>query len=395
MEYFYSILGAMDNRLKKNIEDGVIDEATNIAIIGSDEYAFAMRTLLVHKGYRIGCYIIEDDEKREKLANSVRYAASRFFNPTNDSINLYSVEEWSNYRSQKWIFFYASKDCTEEVVKLKEYSVKDIHCLLDWKEIDNDEKQNINKKLSLDEIKNIEKDILKFFDEFCRNNNLRYWLSGGSMLGTLRHKGFIPWDDDIDVFMPDVDYKKFLELFQETQLYKMHIVDDIDDVWPHYKFVRIMDKRTYFVEKYPFYRHHFGVNLEILPIVGLPTEKAERIAYIRQYDKYNKKRRQLFFECDGNMDKFRIACTPYKPTIKDYKFDSSEYVGVLGTGYYEKDCTTREVYTKTLRLPFEDIEVNIPVGYKEYLDNLYGEGWEELPPEKDRIAKHDMEAYWI
>ena len=67
-------------------------------------------------------------------------------------------------------------------------------------------------KLSITEIKNIELSILIEFDKYCLNNDLTYFLCGGTLLGCIRHKGFIPWDDDIDVFMPRSDYEKFYEL---------------------------------------------------------------------------------------------------------------------------------------------------------------------------------------
>lgn len=95
------------------------------------------------------------------------------------------------------------------------------------------------------------------------------------------------------------------------------------------------------------------------------------------------------------MKAFRKICDAEQSSFDTYKFDDSEYVGVLGTGYYEKDCTTHSVYERTLRIPFEDIMVNVPQGYQEYLDNLYGKGWEEWPPEEKRVLKHDIEAYWL
>ncbi len=168
-----------------------------------------------------------------------------------------------------------------------------------------------------------------------------------------------------------------------------------NDVWGHYKFARLADKGTMLIEKYPFYNHFIGVNIEILPLVGLPKDKKERTAYMRRYEKINTRRREVFFQCSGDMNAFRKICDTEQPVFDTYRFDASEYVGVLGTGYYEKDCTTRSVYDRTLRMPFEDIMVNVPQGYQEYLDNLYGIGWEEWPPEDKRTLKHNIEAYWL
>ena len=80
--------------------------------------------------------------------------------------------------------------------------------------------------------------------------------------------------------------------------------------------------------------------------------------------------------------------------MSKYDFDEASYVGVLGTAYGERDCTTRRVYNGTLRMPFEDIEVNVPVGFEEYLGNLYGSDWMTLPDESKRKTHHNISAYW-
>lgn len=398
MEYFYSILKQMDEQLAFLTEKGKINYSDKLAILGLDEHSFAVRTLLENRGYRVECYISEKEERRERVRRSVKYALSHYFNKTDSYIRIFSVDEWVREIDENWIILYASENCADEIEKIvnsTDISRDKIYCLYDWENAGYRKKTEKLKKIAMDELKAIEKDILFYFDQFCKKNNFRYWLSGGSMLGAIRHKGFIPWDDDIDVFMPDVDYERFLELFRESDKLMCQIVDDENDVWGHYKFARLADKRTLLVEKYPFYNHFVGVNVEILPIVGLPKDKEERTAYIRRYEKINARRREVFFKCSGDMDEFRKICNAEQPSFEAYRFDDSEFVGVLGTGYYEKDCTTRLVYENTLRMPFEDIMVNIPQGYQEYLDNLYGKGWEEWPPEEKRTLAHNIEAYWL
>lgn len=398
MEYFDSILYAMNVEVEKLIENNKIDSSTQIVILGLDEYSFAIRTLLANHGFEVQAYVSEDEDKRELVLRRIRSALSRYFNKTEAYIRILSVEECFQRAQKNQVVLYASQDCSVEIDKIKSITGiedDDIYCVYDWKQNHYTKTIDGLVPMTLEEMKEIEKEILRYLDQFCKKHHLRYWLSGGSMLGTVRHKGFIPWDDDIDVFMPDVDYEKFLELFEESDILKCQIVDDENDVWGHYKFARLANKKTLLVEKDLLYRHMIGVNVEILPIVGLPKDEKERIAYIRRYEKINARRKELFFKCNGDMDVFRSLYAAEQPVFKEYRFDESEYVGVLGTGYYEKDCTTRSVYESTLRMPFEDIMVNIPQGYQEYLDNLYGKGWEEWPPEEKRKLPHNIEAYWL
>ena len=77
------------------------------------------------------------------------------------------------------------------------------------------------KELSLQELKEIEFDILKVFDAFCKENNIRYFFAYGTLLGAIRYKGFIPWDDDVDVLVPREDYDRMLTLFRDSEKYQM------------------------------------------------------------------------------------------------------------------------------------------------------------------------------
>ena len=95
---------------------------------------------------------------------------------------------------------------------------------------------------------------------------------------------------------------------------------------------------------------------------------------------------------DGSFDSFGIHYEAQRQLLEKYDFDSSEYVGVPGTAYGERDCTTRKVYDDVVRMPFEDIMVNVPGGYDEYLTNLYGD-YMKMPRESDRVSVHLIEAY--
>ena len=103
---------------------------------------------------------------------------------------------------------------------------------------------------------------------------------------------------------------------------------------------------------------------------------------------------QNFYELEGSFEAFKQSYPLQFEYLNKYDFDEAEYVGVMPTQYFENDCTRRNVYDVTLRQPFEHLSLPVPVGYQEYLDNLYGKGWEELPDEKKRKTHHVYDVYW-
>ena len=134
------------------------------------------------------------------------------------------------------------------------------------------------KKMQLREIKDIELDILIAFNKFCQDNNLKYYLSGGTLLGAIRHKGFIPWDDDIDVCMPRPDYERLMKIFPNIYMnkYKLKTISRKNFICP---FAKIIDINTRVDFKY---LNNIDKNLwlDIFPIDGLPKSKKKQIEFI-------------------------------------------------------------------------------------------------------------------
>ena len=230
-------------------------------------------------------------------------------------------------------------------------------------------------------------------DGQCRKHGLRYWVCGGTLLGTIRHKGFIPWDDDIDIFLPWRDYQKLIEVFEETENYSMlgfgtSEVNEFPD-----PFAKVVDKRTLIDENIGTVRKVNPLFIDVFPLVGMPDDAEERSLFFAGYKELNRSIWQAFYASNGKTDVFPMWYEKQKAYLSRYDFDQSDYVGVLGTAYWEKDCTTRQVYEKTLRMPFEDMEVNVAAGYKEYLDHLYGSDWMQIPEESKRKTHHTVNAY--
>ena len=128
------------------------------------------------------------------------------------------------------------------------------------------------KKIELREEQLIELDILKAFASFCDNNGLRYFLDSGTLIGAVRHQGFIPWDDDIDVCFLRKDYDRFVALMaQQDNRLNDHIVLELekDSLYPYLKLV---DTRTLMIEYPKTNRVETGIYIDIFPKDGLLSQ---------------------------------------------------------------------------------------------------------------------------
>ena len=127
------------------------------------------------------------------------------------------------------------------------------------------------KKLNLYDIKTLELDLLINFDKFCKENNLIYFIAYGTLLGAIRHGGFIPWDDDIDIQMPRTDYEKFLTLRDkyESSFYG-NVIKTLGDKGYPFPFTKIENKNTLVIEHKMTTKIKTGVWVDIFPMDGLP-----------------------------------------------------------------------------------------------------------------------------
>ncbi len=273
---------------------------------------------------------------------------------------------------------------------------------------------NQRKELSLREIQLISLEVCKRLDRICDEQNIRYYLYAGSLLGAVRHKGFIPWDDDIDIVMPRPDYERFLVYLQEHEeelrplrLYNIKLNPD----YP-YMISRVSDER-YVLDVENEDDYGIGVFVDIYPWDGIgQTEKemAQRKAKAARYSSlcYLSTRQKCMK--DNTRSKVKLMIKPlafaYAKLVGKgyfvkklnkmqsvYEYDDSRYVGCLvwGTdgskGIFPIEWM--EPYTK---LQFEDTELRAPKEWDKALTKLF-KNYRELPPEKDRIPHHGYKAY--
>lgn len=401
MERYYikSLIGEVAKGLESLIAQGVVRADRRVILYGLDRYAFAMRTILSNKGINnVECYISDDEAAVISVDQDIKNFACRYLNGTEDVINVYSINERLIPFDSGALILIASEMYRTEKEKLEKLGYKEnIHFfkVCDFYDKDIEEMFKEKRRMSLKEIQAVEKDILSYVDALCEKYKLRYWVCGGTLLGTIRHKGFIPWDDDVDIFLPWEDYQKLIEVFEENDRYSMlgmgtSQINEFCDI-----FAKAVDMRTLLCENIGTVKKINPVGIDVFPLIGLPRDEGERHLFFLGYHELNRSIWQDFYARNGDADIFSKWYMKQREYLDKYDFDKADYVGVLGTAYGERDCTGVSVYQSTLRLPFEDIEVNVPAGYKEYLDNLYGKNWGEIPEESGRKTHHNVYAYWM
>lgn len=268
-----------------------------------------------------------------------------------------------------------------------------------------------NKLLTLEEIKKIELNILVEFAAFCDANNLKYYLGYGTLLGAVRHKGFIPWDDDIDVLMPRPDYNKFLQLTGfapikenlETRFYRDCTNPGI------YPFAKVVDNNTLVYEKGKTRKNRTGLWIDIFPLDGYPEDK---LAATTLFNKYMKLRHlqdlattNPFYVNQNILSKiikaFFIAplvklygikkiCRKIDLLAQIYSYESNEKAADFTWADNQDSYILKSELEPAVKVTFENHLFNAPAGYEAYLTRLYG-NYMELPPEDQRIP-HGFKA---
>lgn len=251
-------------------------------------------------------------------------------------------------------------------------------------------------------LKKVELELLKVFIAICKQENLQYFVVGGTALGTVRHKGFIPWDDDIDVAMPRKDYEKFIKIAQ-ARMPEYLFLQNIDTEKNYLQgFSKIRDSRTTFIEiSCKNFKINHGVYLDIFPLDGYPSSKLK--SYILDFLKkiYNS-RISLEFSLDDSscvckkilknfLKLFYPVCRKViekrEKLFKKYDFDSCDYIANHCGAWGKKEIMPKEIFGKGTIGSFDGIQVILPEKYDEYLTRMYGD-YMELPPIEKRIAHH-------
>lgn len=260
--------------------------------------------------------------------------------------------------------------------------------------------------ISLEQHKEIQVGILLDFAKFCEDNNLKYFIAYGTLLGAVRHKGFIPWDDDIDVWMPRKDYNFLIKNYKSNLNYRL--INPRDNEARH-PYVKIIDSNTVKIEKLVDYSNgNLGVDIDVFPLDGQPDDDTTFVLWYKKLIKIYKNylynvlknggsvKRRIFFP----ILKFFAHSRKWVFKKADmlhalYPFDNSMYVGTIESTFdVIRDRFCKEWFEDSIMLEFESYRFRAPRDYDKILTQLYGD-YMTLPPVEKQKTHHGFQLYTL
>lgn len=248
-------------------------------------------------------------------------------------------------------------------------------------------------------------EMTKFFDGFCRSNDLKYFLCGGCCIGAVRSGGFVPWDDDVDVFMPREDYERLKRIWRDTDDYSIQYTTR--DHLTANQFLTICANNTAFVKTYQKDLDiNHGIVLDVIPIDGCPDgfkrklQKLWALMYSltivgKAPENHGKAVYALgrialgIIRTKGMRYRMWTFC---EKQMSKYPISECGRITELCTGpHYMRNEYPAEAFSEQKYVPFEDTELPVPSGYDAYLSMAFG-NYMELPPVEKRVCHHEFEV---
>lgn len=253
----------------------------------------------------------------------------------------------------------------------------------------------------------VEVDLLLKLLEVCKKYNLTCWVLAGTMLGAVRHKGFIPWDDDIDVCLPRKDFEKLKEISDKEFLSPYFLQFPESDPYYFGSAMRLRNSNTTgIIVEHKESKENQGIYMDIFPLDVWPQNVKLQESLIRKVTFYH---RMLTYRHYLKIDSFKhfvffvyeklfFAFSPYEKTLlkfnslcRSYEDSQSVYTAYISRGRVKNDgfryIWSKDETADTVWLDFEDIQVPVPVGYKECLEKRYGD-YMKFPPVEKRGKWH-------
>lgn len=266
------------------------------------------------------------------------------------------------------------------------------------------------KYITPDEKKILLVELLEELDEYCMNNEIKYYLISGTLLGAIRHKSFIPWDDDVDVCMLRNDYDRFINMYKTNNL-KFKLLSIERDKKYYYPFAKLINEDTVLVEKGQE-KNPLGVYLDIFPIDNCPGNSLEEAC--KNVDKLNffrwirnfkiiafSKNRKWYKNLILGLGKFltvfwskRKIAEIIAGKASKYKKQNCQFVGELvNTAYGHGEVYDKCHFGNGVEVDFEGKKFIAPSDYDYILTSMY-KNYMELPAVEKRVSHHDSVCWY-
>ena len=245
-------------------------------------------------------------------------------------------------------------------------------------------------------------ETLKVFDAFCRKHDIKYSLDAGSLLGAVRHQGFIPWDDDLDVCMSRAEYNRFLTLWVQEQPagYILQNKENTPAYWQSFSKIR-KDHTTFLQEEREAGNYHTGIFLDVFPLDRIPAGKWQKRIYQWRCMNYQLLTREFVPPKAGRIVRLgsavMLACTPkfcrekirqnILRKITRFNDQHNLEIAAIETMVSLRKPFASDMLDAYVDLPFEDGKFMCFAGWDDHLRRKFGD-YMQLPPEEERAWRH-------